>query len=193
MARHAPPESRRAQILAAALPCFAAKGYHEATMDDLARAAGLSKGSLYWHFGSKAEVFLALFDELSGAIFAGWDALEAETLSVPERLRRQGELVVEQLGRQIEAAGAWLGFLAHAESRARLARTYADARARLAGSIRQGIERGELAAVDPEATAALLTSAVEGLLLLALVDPAFDARRAWRGAWETLWNGLAPH
>jgi AcrR family transcriptional regulator len=39
-------QERRAQILEAAVSCIAAKGFHAATMDDLARASGLSKGSL---------------------------------------------------------------------------------------------------------------------------------------------------
>ena len=60
--RHAPRAVRRAQILDAAQRCFARCGYHRATMDDLADAAGLSKGSLYWHFHSKEQLLLALFD-----------------------------------------------------------------------------------------------------------------------------------
>ena len=55
--RRASSEARRAQILEAALRCFSDKGYHETTMDDLAREAGLSKGSLYWYFPSKEEFF----------------------------------------------------------------------------------------------------------------------------------------
>ena len=40
-------EERRAQILQAALTCFARKGYHLTTMDDIVAESGLSKGSLY--------------------------------------------------------------------------------------------------------------------------------------------------
>ena len=68
-----PAEERRAQILEAALQCFASKGFHTATMDDLVRASGLSKGSLYWHFESKEQVFLALFDAFAESGFAEWE------------------------------------------------------------------------------------------------------------------------
>jgi len=51
---------RRQQILSAAMNCFLAKGYHRATMDDIVAESGLSKGTLYWYFKSKKELFLAL-------------------------------------------------------------------------------------------------------------------------------------
>ncbi len=57
--RRRPAEVRRAQILDAAQRCFGAKGYHAATMDDLVRASGLSKGSLYWHFRSRSSMVAA--------------------------------------------------------------------------------------------------------------------------------------
>ncbi|MEE8474443.1 MAG: helix-turn-helix domain-containing protein, partial [Myxococcota bacterium] len=62
----------------AALHCFAGKGFHAATMDDLVRAAGLSKGSLYWHFDSKEEVFLALFDAFALELYGQWDVVEKD-------------------------------------------------------------------------------------------------------------------
>jgi AcrR family transcriptional regulator len=53
-------EQRRQDILAAALEVFAAKGYHETTMADIARGTGLSYGVVYWYFESKDDLFQAL-------------------------------------------------------------------------------------------------------------------------------------
>jgi AcrR family transcriptional regulator len=53
----------RAQLLAAAGRVFAAKGYRAATVDGIVAAAGLSKGTFYWNFSSKEELFLALLEE----------------------------------------------------------------------------------------------------------------------------------
>jgi AcrR family transcriptional regulator len=47
-------------------------------MDDLVRTSGLSKGTLYWHFSSKEEVFLALFDRFVEEFFDVWSRLETE-------------------------------------------------------------------------------------------------------------------
>jgi AcrR family transcriptional regulator len=53
----------RDDLLAAALRVFAERGYREAGVDEIAAAAGYSKGALYWHFSSKEELLLALIDE----------------------------------------------------------------------------------------------------------------------------------
>ena len=57
------PEGSRARLLDAAIAVFAGRGYERATMDEVAREAGLSKGTVYWNFASKEELFLALLDE----------------------------------------------------------------------------------------------------------------------------------
>src|SRR6478736_1852586 len=53
----------RKELLAAALRVFARRGYREAGVDEIAAEAGYSKGALYWHFSSKAELLTALLDE----------------------------------------------------------------------------------------------------------------------------------
>lgn len=52
-------EPKLGQILDAALPVFARYGFHKTTMVDIARAAGISRASLYLAFNSKEEVFRA--------------------------------------------------------------------------------------------------------------------------------------
>jgi AcrR family transcriptional regulator len=53
----------RAKLLEAAARVFAERGYERASVDEIAAEAGLSKGSLYWNFKSKDELFFALMDE----------------------------------------------------------------------------------------------------------------------------------
>jgi AcrR family transcriptional regulator len=53
----------RAQLLKAALRQFHEKGYLATTLEDIARAAGTTRGAVYWHFGSKAELFNAVIRE----------------------------------------------------------------------------------------------------------------------------------
>jgi AcrR family transcriptional regulator len=54
--------ARREQILAVALDVFAAGGYHETTLDDVAARAGISKALIYEHFESKRELHVALLE-----------------------------------------------------------------------------------------------------------------------------------
>lgn len=51
-------EFRSSEILDAARKVFARKGFDEATMDEIAAAAGLAKGTLYLYFKSKRDVYL---------------------------------------------------------------------------------------------------------------------------------------
>jgi len=53
---------RRAQILEVARRVFGSSGYHEASMEDVAREAGVTKPTLYDHFPSKKDLYLALID-----------------------------------------------------------------------------------------------------------------------------------
>jgi AcrR family transcriptional regulator len=53
----------RSRLVRAAGKVFAERGYHGATLDDVVAEAGVSRGALYHHFGSKQELFLALLHE----------------------------------------------------------------------------------------------------------------------------------
>jgi AcrR family transcriptional regulator len=59
---------RRTQLLQAAKDVFAEKGYHTATMADVARSAQVSYGSVYWYFDSKDELFRALMSDCEMAL-----------------------------------------------------------------------------------------------------------------------------
>lgn len=54
---------RRNQIMISGLEVFAEKGFHLASMDDIAERAGVSKPILYQHFSSKQDFYLGVLDE----------------------------------------------------------------------------------------------------------------------------------
>ncbi len=84
-----PTAGLRETILRAAQVIFARHDYHEVLMEDVARAAGVGKGTLYRYFPGKRELYVAvMFDRI-------------------ERLRRELQVVVETTGsplRKIERA-----------------------------------------------------------------------------------------
>ncbi len=57
--------ARRERLLAAALDAFFDQGFAAARMDDIARRAGVSKGTLYLYFASKEEMFHAIIDTVA--------------------------------------------------------------------------------------------------------------------------------
>lgn len=56
-------ETRRRQILQAAAACFVRRGFHQSTMQEICREAGLSPGSVYRYFKSKEEIIGFLVEE----------------------------------------------------------------------------------------------------------------------------------
>jgi AcrR family transcriptional regulator len=64
-------ERRRRQIMDAALRCFARKGFHETSLQDVFRESGLSAGAVYRYFKSKNDLIQAITaEEISGPVTA---------------------------------------------------------------------------------------------------------------------------
>ena len=58
------PEQRREQILDAANGLFAERGYDEVSIEDVARAAGVTRGLVHHYFGGRKDVYVALLERL---------------------------------------------------------------------------------------------------------------------------------
>jgi TetR/AcrR family acrAB operon transcriptional repressor len=59
-------EKTRQDILDAAFEVFTRKGFMRTTLSDVACAAGVTRGAIYWHFKDKVDLFMALSDEIEG-------------------------------------------------------------------------------------------------------------------------------
>ena len=57
--RRRPPQASRKELVAVAIDCFALHGYQGTTIDMIARAAGVTKGALYYHFKDKEDLLFA--------------------------------------------------------------------------------------------------------------------------------------
>ena len=78
---NAPPQTKKAQraastskLLAAALNRFVGDGYRHTSVEAIARSAGLSKGAVYFYFGSKSALLLRLLDRVEAVVV---DEMEA--------------------------------------------------------------------------------------------------------------------
>ncbi len=61
-------EATRARLLAAARGAFAARGYAQTSMDDFTGEAGLTRGALYHHFGSKEGLLAAVIEQIEAEV-----------------------------------------------------------------------------------------------------------------------------
>src|SRR5271157_1768754 len=95
---------REEEILAAAFKVFAAHGYEAARMDDVARQAGIAKGTIYLYYRDKEQLFRAVvrslvqkrFDALAGSFQGTGGQLLGELLS-----RMYGQVVRNEKVRSI--------------------------------------------------------------------------------------------
>ncbi len=160
-------------------------------MDDLVRASGLSKGGLYWHFASKEEVFLALFDAFTDSLFEEWESLLSQGLDTVEALERVTLGSLDRMGGS-EGLGAWVEFFAHPQARVRFAAVYRKTRARLETSLLRDMEAGRRRSQPSQAAglAAALTAAAEGLMLQAMVDEEFDLHAHWAATRNMIRRGI---
>lgn len=176
MSRH--PDMRLArknQILDAAMVVFARLGLHEARMDDIVQASGLSKGALYWYFKSKEEIILAISQRLfSTDIEQLAGMLEVEG-TVSERLlqlmhsRAQG---LQEMSSVIAILFEFYAAALHQDEVRQLIKGYFQGfQELLVALIQQGIDRGEFRPANAVEVAIALDSLFEGLVVRWLIDP----------------------
>ena len=169
-AREKATVERRQQILTAAMTCFMRKGYYRATMDDIVVESGLSKGTLYWYFKSKKELFLALVQSMMQQIEFGWQTtIDDPTKNATEKLHLITALFRVELGEMAPFFGimmeAW-ALTRHDPDVEELVRDmytpYLDIMAQI---IAEGVANGEFAVDSAEATAMVIMILYDGLTL----------------------------
>lgn len=148
------PDERPQQILGAAFRVFGKRGLHQATLDEVAREAGITKGTIYLYFPSKAALFSAM---LKARVNDFMPAVEAPRGAGSSPI--QDRLVT--LGRNLYRFFRSPAYLAMYRTMVSEALDFPDAAAllyregilpanrRLAEIIRRGIVAGECRPVDP--------------------------------------------
>lgn len=189
-------EARRQQILEAAAQLFTRKGFDQASMDELAAETGLSKGTLYWYFRSKAEIILAILGRTLPREMPQPDLLASSRISAVEGIRRFTDAAIRDARQSLRSLPLAHEFLAlafrdKAVQRALQGHTgrYVDI---LVPLIQKGINTGEFRRVEPRQVALSAGAIVEGTLLLWVYDrDQIDPATQIRGGIELLLSGLA--
>jgi AcrR family transcriptional regulator len=80
-------DNKRNMILAASLDVFTARGFHEATMDEIASASGVAKGTLYRYFESKDDLLEQLLTETRAKILERFGRVFSESNDVLDQIQ----------------------------------------------------------------------------------------------------------
>lgn len=157
------------------MTCFAQKGYHQTTLDDIAGVAGLSKGGIYVYFDSKWELYIALFDwVMEGAGIT--QSLQASGASVYEKLVNgltgMAAAIAKPDFRRIAPLllDIWMQNLHDPQFQELSAGQYNQFREPLTKLIAEGIAAGEFKQVDATALANILLGLFDGLMVQMLID-----------------------
>jgi len=176
-------QERKAQIYRAALTCFHHKGYHLTTMDDVAVESGLSKGTLYWYFKSKQDLFISMLRHVMGQFGQEMASIASQESCATDKLRASLALFRAESAEM----GAFFGVIMeawaltrHDEKVEKLVREiytpYADLMTRI---VREGVSTGEFTVEFPGTTALVLLALFDGVTL-----------SMGTGLWQCDWNEI---
>ena len=149
--------TRRNELTRQAARLFAEQGYHGTSMEDLAGAMGVQKGSLYAHIQSKEDLLYELCSEGAAAFHEALDGVP-EQVSAVERIRFALRAHLHVVAEQLDVATVFVREWRYLDGARReefvASRRHYEERVR--ALFRDGIEQGELRSDLDLATAALL-------------------------------------
>ncbi|MGB8682355.1 MAG: TetR family transcriptional regulator [Candidatus Binatus sp.] len=189
----APPTRRRGSLdqvlIDAAMDLFASYGYRGTSLARIARAAGVTKGALYWHFADKEEFFIAVVAKVLGE----WELIFEKSARATNTVefRAEFERMFDTMA-ALNEKNPWVSrllLIIALESHKigpRVLRSMRKANLSGIASFREQVERGQRlgifdADLDPDWAATQIFSSYLGLAMLwYLHGPRFDLRRSLR-------------
>ncbi len=194
--RTKPPkgEATRARILVRAAAAFRDLGFHDATMRDIAAAAGTQVGNLYYHFpAGKSDLLYECQRTALKLLLDGARRVEAGPGPAPEKLRALVALHVRCLLVETGGSAAHLEFRAlPAHRRATVARGRRAYEGVVRRVVARGAKDGELRPVDAKLAALALLGALNGIVTWWRPEGDRSPEAIATSYAETLVGGLLP-
>lgn len=190
-------DASRGRLVAAATELFAEQGFRGTSVQQIGERAGISRGSIFWHFGSKEGLLLAVVDRA----FASWETEELRPevgdATGVEAIRRglrshQRFLAAERGPIRLFFVLLFEALGPRPELQGHFVRFYAHFREQLAAWIAAGQASGDVRAdADAEAVAATIVATIGGLAYQALLDETLDLDAIYTALADTFTRGLA--
>jgi AcrR family transcriptional regulator len=172
--------ANRARILQAARKVFGRRGYHAATIEEIADEAGLSNGAVYYNFESKEDLFLELLEQWRAELIRDVESVfgraDRGDDGSEEQLRKEVREVLRTLGPSREWQLLLLEFVTYAARNPRFRTRFVAGRQRFKAALTDALEQriaalGLEPAVPPNQLTVLLTALVNGLAVDQLTEP----------------------
>jgi AcrR family transcriptional regulator len=168
-----PKEAVRSRVLQAAGEVFAERGFAAASLDQVAAAAGFTKGAVYSSFASKDELFLALMAE---EVQRRVDGIEAALQAAPDLTAALAAVTTELSRReptwQLLFLEFWQRAVRDPEVRGRFVASRRDLRTRITAAVARYLAGHPVATGwDAESLTLVVIALANGLAVEALPDP----------------------
>lgn len=166
----------RQEILSAALELFAAKGFNNVSMQEIAAAAEFATGTLYNFFPSKKDLFFELLvatsEESLGLVMPALDGPGDERRRLSRFIRLHERIVKEQATAiRLYLLECRSHHLPQPKVQARKKEIDAHVYEKLARVIASGVRKGLFNKIDPMVAAQCLSAALQSITLAAVEDP----------------------
>jgi len=163
-------------IMKAAVAEFSRSGYDAASVADICKEAGVSKGAFYHHFPSKQKLFLAIMQDWLKGIDKQLFSRRSPDKTIPEMIQDMGSTLAVIFQVASGQLPMFMEFMIQAsrdkEVWSAVVAPYRHYQQRFASMIREGIEEGSFREdTDADETAWALMSMAIGILLQGIVDP----------------------
>lgn len=164
------PADRPAEILAAALEVFAARGFQAARLEEVAKRAGVSKGALYLYFETKADLFRAVVTDAISPNIERVKAVAAAELPLEQVVRMALPMLARQVVSDRRITGVVKLVIAESRNHPELAAIWRETVvepgvALISGLIAKAQARGEVRSGDPR----LFAFGLMGPMVLSMV------------------------
>jgi TetR/AcrR family fatty acid metabolism transcriptional regulator len=186
---------RKEQIVKATVECITKHGYHNFSMQDVAKTAGVSKGIIHYYFLNKDDLMMSVLDKVAGDI----ERVLGEEMSTVTDPARRMEIFIEVCFDIVKNTKEyyqvnmdfWTQINQKQEIRKVIANHYSKFREAAARVITDGINKGAFRKVDANAYASLVIAMIDGVSLQWLFDDkVFDYAHMSKKASVLIMSGL---
>ena len=188
--------ARKSQIVQATVECISKHGYHNFSMQDVAKTAGVSKGIIHYYFLNKDELMMSVLQKVANDI----ETLLAEEMDAISDPKRKLEVFVQGCFDVVRSTREyyqvnmdfWTQINQKEAVREVLSKHYNNFRQTAESVIEQGIDAGVFKATNPSDYASYIIALVDGLSLQWLFDEErFDYSRISKMSLRLILDGLS--
>lgn len=190
-------EFRTAELLGAARKLFAEKGFHAATVDDIAAAAGVAKGTVYLYYRSKQDIYWGALEHGIKELHNEIQTRLTEEQTPEKKVRAFIEIKIRyfEMNRdffRIYFSELGSGFSHPAQVPPQFEQIYLQQARLLEATLQQGIESGSVRQIRADTAAVAISDLIRGIIVQRLLGwSTKDVETDINFVFDLVWRGIA--